>query len=232
MGSSSSILWWGFLPQYFLVWSSPSIARPPVLLTLGLGRRPGLKPLDDPNNFQLSQWLASVTFETLIRRLPLLSTAPTHLILEGIGKLASLNIYFSSVTFIDKLLTTHKERVSIKKAMLNQYLACLAVKFLAPTYWIIFFFSPKIALRWPAPDTVDRVDNLDTRLMVGQLTYWASQLGLGLAAQTINATPQKTSLKVWLKYLRQDQMLANPKCNPASCCCRTTGKVGKCSLGF
>ena len=53
--------------------------------------------------FQLSRWLASVTFETLIRRLPLLSTAPTHLILEGIGKLASLNIYFSSVT-LDKLL--------------------------------------------------------------------------------------------------------------------------------
>ena len=184
-------------------------------------------------NFEtLSQWLASVTFETLIKRLPLLSTVPTHLILlEGIGKLASLNIYFSSVT-LDKLLTTHKERVSIKKAMLNQYLACLAVTFLAPTYQIIFFFSPKIALRWPAPDTVDRVDNLDTRLMVGQLTYWASQLGLGLAAQTINATPQKTSLKSWLKYLRQDQMMANPKCYLASCCYRTTGKVGKCSLGF
>ena len=131
-----------------LVFSSCNTARPPVLLTLGLGRRPGLKPLDDtdPNNFQLSQWLASVTFETLIKRLPLLSTAPTHLILEGIGKLASLNIYFSSVT-LDKLLTTHKERVSIKKAMLNQYLACLAVTFLAPTYRIIFFFSPKIALR-------------------------------------------------------------------------------------
>ena len=120
--------------------------------------------------------------------------------------------------------------MSIKKAILNQYLARLAVTFLAPTYRIIFFFSPKIALRWPAPDTVDRVDNLDTRLMVGQLTYWASQLGPGLAAQTINATPQKTSLKAWLKYLRQDQMLANPKCNPVAVVQRE--KLENVPLGF